>query len=282
MTTGALLYATGTAKLSELGGLVRRLPWVFVLYMVAAVSISGMPLFSGFVSKTMVIAGAAEAHRTWLALGLELASIGTFLSVGLKLPYFAFYAKPDDMTRPITPIPANMYVAMGLGAALCFIIGVQPQLLYSLLPFEADYVPYTPWHVLQISILLGFTGLGFSLMVGRLTPAAKQNLDFEFFYIWTGRIFLFFCQYPFAVVDAWWSEIYRKVGLGGLLERAKEANYCDQLVIDGILDGSALRVRGVGRHAASTVNGKLQDYIGGAVILAFGIGAAAMLFTLLR
>ena len=54
--------------------------------MIAAVSISGMPLFSGFVSKTMIIAGAAESHRTWLALGLELASIGTFLSVGLKLP----------------------------------------------------------------------------------------------------------------------------------------------------------------------------------------------------
>jgi hypothetical protein len=62
-----------------------------------------------------------------------------------------------------------MYVAMGMGAALCFIIGIQPGLLYSLLPFEADYVPYTPWHVLQISILLGFTGLGFALMVPRLT-----------------------------------------------------------------------------------------------------------------
>jgi multicomponent Na+:H+ antiporter subunit D len=282
MTTGAILYATGTAKLSELGGLVRRLPWVFVLYMVAAVSISGMPLFSGFVSKTMVIAGAAEAHRTWLALGLELASIGTFLSVGLKLPYFAFYAKPDDMTRPITPIPANMYVAMGMGAALCFIIGIQPGLLYSLLPFEADYVPYTPWHVLQISILLGFTGLGFALMVPRLTPAAKQNLDFEFFYIWIGRLFLIVCHYPFALVDTWWSEIYRRVGMAGLLERAKEANHFDWHIIDGILDGSALGVRGIGRRTASTVNGKLQDYIGGAVILAFGISAVVMLFTLLR
>ncbi|HNT52425.1 MAG TPA: UDP-N-acetylglucosamine 2-epimerase, partial [Candidatus Syntrophosphaera sp.] len=63
-----------------------------------------------------------------LKLGLELASIGTFLSVGLKLPFFAFYAKPDDMTRELKPIPTNMYVTMGLSAFLCFIIGVQPQL----------------------------------------------------------------------------------------------------------------------------------------------------------
>ncbi len=282
MTTGALLYAAGTAKLSELGGLVRRLPWVFVLYMVAAVSISGMPLFSGFVSKTMVITGAAEAHRTWLALGLELASIGTFLSVGLKLPFFAFYAKPDDMTRELKPIPTNMYVAMGLGAALCFIIGVQPQLLYKLLPFPVEYEPYTAWHVLQISILLGFTGLGFALMVKRLTPAAKQNLDFEFFYIWIGRIFLVICKYPFAVVDAWWSDVYRWVGLKGLLIGGKFTSLFDWHVIDGILDGSALGVRGIGRRTALTINGKIQDYIAGAVLLACGITAVVMIVALLR
>ncbi len=282
MTTGAILYAAGTAKLSELGGLIRRLPWVFVLYMVAAVSISGMPLFSGFVSKTMVITGAAEAHRTWLALGLELASIGTFLSVGLKLPYFAFYAKPDDMTRELKPIPTNMYVAMAMGAFLCFIIGVQPQLLYKLLPFPVEYEPYTAWHVLQISILLGFTGLGFALMVKRLTPAAKQNLDFEFFYIWIGRAFLVLCKYPFAVVDGWWSDIYSKVGLKGLLAGGKGTSLFDWHVIDGILDGSALSVRGLGRRTALTINGKIQDYISGAVILACGISAVVMILALLR
>ena len=95
MGAGALLYAAGTAKLSELGGLFRRLPWVFVWYMVAAVSISGFPLFSGFVSKTMTITGAAEAHHTWLALGMEVAAVGTFLSVGIKLPYFAWFGRPD-------------------------------------------------------------------------------------------------------------------------------------------------------------------------------------------
>ena len=58
-------------KLTELGGLASRLPLVMIGYMVGAVSISGMPLFNGFVSKTMTIAGAAEAHHTWLALGME-------------------------------------------------------------------------------------------------------------------------------------------------------------------------------------------------------------------
>ena len=125
MGAGALLYAAGTAKLTELGGLFRRLPWVFVWYMVAAVSISGFPLFSGFVSKTMTITGAAEAHHTWLALGMEVAAVGTFLSVGIKLPYFAWFGRPDP-GMALKPIPRNMYAAMAIAGFLCFFIGVQP------------------------------------------------------------------------------------------------------------------------------------------------------------
>ncbi|MGE4506167.1 MAG: Na(+)/H(+) antiporter subunit D, partial [Desulfovibrionaceae bacterium] len=84
MSVGCIFYAVGTQKLDEMGGLVGRMPWVMLLYMVAALSISGMPLFNGFISKTMTITGAAEAHRTWLAMGMEIAAVGTFISVGIK------------------------------------------------------------------------------------------------------------------------------------------------------------------------------------------------------
>ena len=137
ISVGTILYACGTAKLTELGGLASRIPWVMICYVVAGLSISGMPLFNGFVSKTMTIAGAAESHHTWLALGMEIAAVGTFISVGIKLPYFAFWGgKPVDKVREIRPIPWNMYLAMAMGASLCFLQGIQPDLLYSLLPYE--------------------------------------------------------------------------------------------------------------------------------------------------
>jgi multicomponent Na+:H+ antiporter subunit D len=135
MGAGALLHAAGTAKLSELGGLFKRLPWVFAWYMVAAVSISGFPLFSGFVSKTMTITGAAEAHHTWLALGMEIAAVGTFLSVGIKLPWFAWFGRPDPGI-PLKPVPRNMYVAMAIAGLLCFAIGIRPSFLYHRCPMR--------------------------------------------------------------------------------------------------------------------------------------------------
>ncbi len=272
MSTGTLLYAAGTSKLTELGGLFKRLPMVFFWYMIAAVSISGLPLFSGFVSKTMTITGAAEAHHVWLAIGMEIAAVGTFLSVGIKLPYFAFFFK-EDSGRELTPIPWNMYVAMAASGVLCFIIGIYPNLLYSLLPHAVEYEPYTAWHVLQSLLLLGFTGLGFYIMRNRLKPEAKLNLDFDYFYRLVGRIVLAVARKPIEVIDSWWSEFYRVGGLKGLLKIAAGSAWFDKAAIDGVVDGSAYSVQRLGRVAALTQSGRLQQYLSTALVIALTIFA---------
>lgn len=296
MAVGCLLHAAGTTRLTELGGLIRRLPWVFILYMAAGVSISGMPFFNGFVSKTMTIAGAAEAHHTWLALGMELAAVGTFLSVGLKLPYFAFFAKQDD-NRELKPIPANMYVAMGLGAGLCLITGLFPQLLYDLLPFkegvtayspfvthvaevlEHPYVPYTAWHLLQAFLLLGFTGLGFVVLRKIIVPHAQRNVDFEYLYILFGRMFLSLFSRPFAAIDAVWSSVYRTLGLRGLVGSAALSAIFDRKGIDTVVDGTAYSVRSVGRGVSFIQNGKLQTYASAAILAGLGVYALVWVLT---
>jgi len=269
MSTGCLLYAVGTAKLSQLGGLIGKLPYVFIAYMIAAVSISGMPLFSGFVSKTMVINGAAASHHLWITLGLELASVGTFLSVGLKLPYFAFYGDKKVDTFNLKPIPFNMYLAMAMAALLCFIIGVYPKVLYDLLPFEAEYAPYTSWHVLQTLQLLAFTGLGFFWLVKKLTPEAKINLDFEYFYRHIGRIFVGICRNPVANLDSIWNEVYRKLGMAGMKLSAGLTARFDVSVIKGLVDGLALTVRRIGSNAAKVQSGVLSDYLLAAILISF-------------
>ncbi|MDL2210212.1 Na(+)/H(+) antiporter subunit D [Desulfovibrio sp. OttesenSCG-928-O18] len=271
MGTGCLLYAVGTAKLDKLGGLASRLPWVMALYMVAALSISGMPLFNGFISKTMTIAGAAEAHRTFVALGLEIAAVGTFISVGIKLPYFAFWGgKEPDMTREIKPIPWNMYAGMAILAFLCILQGVFPSILYSYLPFEVEhpYVPWTLWNVIQSGMLLGFSGLAFYLLRKVITPHEGLNLDFDFFYRAIGSLVLALICKPLAWLDDHWTEAYRVVGLRGLMLAAFGTSVFDRKGIDGVLDGSAQGVLCLGRIGAKVQNGELQRYIGLAVILA--------------
>ena len=91
MGAGAVLEMTGISKLNELGGLYRRMPLAMIFTVIGGISISGFPFTSGFVSKSMIIAAAGESHRIGLLLMMTLAAVGTFLSVGIKLPYFIWF-----------------------------------------------------------------------------------------------------------------------------------------------------------------------------------------------
>ncbi|HSW29174.1 MAG TPA: Na(+)/H(+) antiporter subunit D, partial [Longimicrobiales bacterium] len=106
MGAGVVLHATGRSKLSELGGLARYMPWTVALYMIGAFSISGFPLWSGFVSKDITVTAAELLRRENVVLLLQLASLGTFLHTGLKLPYFTWWG-PARSYEP-APVPWNM------------------------------------------------------------------------------------------------------------------------------------------------------------------------------
>jgi len=189
MGAGAVLHATGRSKMSELGGIARRMKGVLALYMVGAVSISSVPLFSGFVSKELVVEAAYRSDLMWLVLLLKVASVGTFLHTGLKLPHGAFLgregvgpARNDGHRITVGPVPTSMYVAMGIGALLNTAIGLRPELLYDLLPYAVDYAPYSFAKVLEKSQLLIFTALAFWLLLDRLHAKAKVSLDVDWLY----------------------------------------------------------------------------------------------------
>lgn len=184
MGAGAVLYATGRSKMTELGGLARAMPWVLTLYTIAAFSISGVPLFSGFVSKSMIVSAAGASEMGLVVLLLSLASVGTFLSVGLKLPYYVWFSKSSSEESPLKPasLPLGMYIGMSLTAVLCITIGVYPALLYNILPYPVEYHPYTWGHIIETLQLLIFTGIGFFLLIKVLKPKVTMSLDFDWIY----------------------------------------------------------------------------------------------------
>jgi multicomponent Na+:H+ antiporter subunit D len=183
MSVGAVLYRTGTAKGSELGGLFRTMPWTLGFCIVGSASISAFPLFSGFVTKTMILAAAVEEGFVIPYLILLFASAGVFHHSGIKIPFFVFFAH-DSGKRP-KEAPTNMLIAMGIAAALCIGIGVYPAPLYALLPFPVDYNPYTMSHVVADLQLLMFSALAFAVLqrTGLYPPELRSTvLDTDWFY----------------------------------------------------------------------------------------------------
>jgi len=204
MGAGAVLHCTGKSKLTELGGLWGRQPLAFWLYMIGAFAISGFPLLNGFVSKSMVIAAAGEAHYDTAMLLMLLASVGTFLSVGLKLPYGAWGG--EDRGLAMLPPPRNMYLAMGAAAFVCFLHGIVPGLLYEMLPYETRFKPYTMFHLVETSQILIFTFLGFWVFRKKLAGQPTITLDADWFYRrpahWARRHFLEDLETVFNGVEA--------------------------------------------------------------------------------
>jgi len=178
MSMGAVLYRTGKINGSELGGLYKSMPWTAGFCMVGAASISAFPLFSGFVSKSMVMVAALEEGHPVVWLALLFASAGVFHHAGIKIPYFAFYAH-DSGLRP-KEAPMNMLIAMGLAAAICVFNGTYPWLLYSMLPWPVDYAPYTIDHVLTQCQLLFFSALAFyALNIWGLYPPELRSVNID-------------------------------------------------------------------------------------------------------
>lgn len=190
MTVGAVMYRTGTSRATDLGGLYRSMPWTCAFCIVGAASISAFPLFSGFVSKSMVTTAAAEGHMVFVWFVLIFASAGVFHHAGIKIPFFAFFS--HDAGHRVEEAPRPMLLAMGVTAALCIVIGTFPhQTVYPLLPYPVEYAPYTPEHIMAQTQLLFFSALAFSLMLlAGVYPAEirSTNLDADWVFRKGGRV----------------------------------------------------------------------------------------------
>ena len=122
MSMGAVLHRVGTIKATELGGLHKSMPLTTIFCMIGAGAISGFPLLSGFISKSMIMSAAAEEHQFVVWIILLIASAGVMEHSGIKIPFFAFFAGHDSGKR-VKEAPWNMLTAMAIAAFLCIGLG---------------------------------------------------------------------------------------------------------------------------------------------------------------
>src|SRR5262249_13171614 len=278
MGAGAVLQTTGLRKLSEMGGLYKTMPRTLGLYMIGAFAISAVPLFSGFVSKPLVVAAAGASRRAAIFLMLTLASAGTFLHTGLKLPYYMFFGK--DSGRRAQEPPGNMLVAMGLAAVACVLIGVFPGLLYQRLPNPVDFIPYTLRHVTSTVGMLSFTALGFFLLLKRLDPEPTISLDTDWFYRRGSAGLLTLVRGPLAHLESGFvGELYESVIQRPVLGLAHLLSQLDGSVVDSTIVGVGRSMQTLSQVLKTAASGNAQHY---GLMMAAGILALVVLVMVIR
>jgi multicomponent Na+:H+ antiporter subunit D len=208
MGVGCPLAVVGTAKFARLGGLYRYMSVSFWLTMIGGFSISGFPLFSGFVSKTMTIEATELIHQPMVYLMLEGASIGTFLSTSLKLPWNVWLQEKNEPAPELqaklkdSPAnsPANMLIGMGILAFLCVLLGVFPKPLYTMLPYPVEFVPYTITKVFSLTQMFVFTFLGFWLLRKLEVGHPTYTLDTDWLVRMPGSLLVQCCKGPLMML----------------------------------------------------------------------------------
>ncbi len=135
---GAILVASGKTRVSELGGLGRRMPFTMAAFLVASLSIIGIPPLGGFWSKWFLGLATLEAGQLAMLAALLVSSLLSAAYL-LPIPLRAFLAngEPHSQAARVQEAPLACVAALLLTAFGCLALFLVPEPLYRLLQLLA-------------------------------------------------------------------------------------------------------------------------------------------------
>ena len=162
MVAGVVYYHTKEYDMYKLGGLWKKLPLTGTVCLIACLGISGIPLFNGFVSKSILHRGIVEAYEYgshsffYAELIFIIVSAGTVCSF-IKLFYYVFLGKMPEKFKSIKPEYNNLDIAMVAIAILIILIGLNPSyILHKFIVPQLNLTTYDPYFIQKYIIDLQF------------------------------------------------------------------------------------------------------------------------------
>jgi hydrogenase-4 component B len=133
---GAILHSSHERDLEQMGGLLRRMPWTGLFFLVGCISISALPPFNGFVSEWLTFQAALQAWqldsgvlRSLIPIASAVLALTGALAAAcfVKVYGVAFLGQARSRhVRRARPVPMGMRAAQGLLAVLCLVLGIFP------------------------------------------------------------------------------------------------------------------------------------------------------------
>ena len=172
LCAGIVMHATGTTDMREMGGLRRSLPTTFAASLVGVLSLSGIPPFSGFWSKELIIKAMLETHQYLPLAAMVSASILT-VAYSMRWLYLIFLREAGQRSRSHRP-PLSMLLPTLVLAAASVVAGFLelPMARFMLMPLHAyslslESLPYT-----ATILVVGFVPFAAFYPLGMLKPEA--------------------------------------------------------------------------------------------------------------
>jgi formate hydrogenlyase subunit 3/multisubunit Na+/H+ antiporter MnhD subunit len=128
LAAAAVSYRTGTTKMSELGGLIHRMPITYLVYLIAIISMAGIPPMAGFISKWMLFQSMIGKGMIFVATAAFFGSIGSFLYVFRPLSA-VFLGQLSTKHEKLKEAPVLMIIPMVILSLVTVLFGVVPNMV---------------------------------------------------------------------------------------------------------------------------------------------------------
>ncbi len=269
LAAGSVIHAlSGEQDMRRMGGLRRRVPRTYRVFLVGALAISGLPGLSGFFSKDEILASAfASGNYLVWALGLAGAAMTAFYM--FRLIFLTFFGEErfsGDEARHLHESPPVMLVPLEVLAVLAIFGGYVglPRLLGGGAWFGRFLEASTGHHELHLA-----AGTEVLLMAAAVAAAAAAIAAAYVIYVkgrgeparrFAGR---FPALYRIVHRKYFVDEAYGKVFVGGVLALGRIADWFDRRVVDGLVDGAAALARRVSRLAIVFDEGAVDGAVNG-------------------
>lgn len=144
MAIAAVARQTGTTKMSELGGIIHKMPITYIVYLVAIISMAGIPPMGGFISKWLIFQSVINKGMVFVAIAVFFGSIGSFLYVFRPLAALFLGQELPEYKKTVKEAPIIMLIPMVIITLLNIYTGVLPNAIFGFINKIIGELGYAP------------------------------------------------------------------------------------------------------------------------------------------
>ncbi|MEX2222849.1 MAG: NADH-quinone oxidoreductase subunit L [Candidatus Rokuibacteriota bacterium] len=255
LAAGAVIHAVGTNDIFAMGGLGRRMPQTFVVFLIGTLSLAGIPFFAGFLSKEEIL-GATWVGGLTIPFGMLVLAAFLTAFYMFRVVFIAFLGAPAPAGHAAAgsghgdahahDAPAIMTLPLWILAALAMVLGIGLAVWHPEAEFEA------PGWLAPLAVAVAGAGIVLAWLVYGLRAISADRLFQRFALIGEAAMERFWLDELFVVV-------YRQVILGV----ARAVGWVDRYIVDGILNVLSAWTLTAGDRLRRIQSGQAQDYVYG-------------------
>jgi NADH-quinone oxidoreductase subunit L len=256
---GSIIHAVHSNYLKDMGGLRKYMPITNITFLIAALTIAGFPLTSGFFSKDEILVAAFEHDKLIYGVGVLVAGLTAFYM--FRIYFGIFWGKDTQYEHAPHESPLSMTIPLMILAVLSLTTGFIP---FSELVTadKAGFAASLHYDLAAVAVSVGFIGIALAWVFYKKENdlAERFSKAFGIFYKWAYHKFYFDEIYLFVTKKILFNLIAAPV-----------AKF-DKKVVDGTMEGIGNKTVVIAKKIKGIQSGKVQDYafgfIAGVVVLA--------------